>query len=376
MSAESAPTVAVVEKKLDTRDFHQVKAAGEQIFNELIELAVSHSSRFFGSSNSGYAKQYNLPEEAPKKREYTTLKKDIRALWKEFVRKYNSVTTTDRRDAEGNPMPKRTGMSRIVRCSPALTKFMNLADWNLSADGHPGEGYCTHGKVTCHITDYVKLQCLQGADARYWAADAAILNLFGEEQFKRKNIDPKAIRFIDIQSLLSGTKDKVEFAGHLTSIKKGTLPPDLEADIRRKCSDDAEDELGGAIFKVHDARATMKAISDKYVKAVKNRNAAQEYRPGQGVTARLAALVTECEAEYAKAAAAVRKHCESSNFPISAKFPPALTMPAPKAPKEKVPKEKAPRGAKGAAKGKKAATTKAPPASTPASRAAAAAGKK
>jgi hypothetical protein len=372
MSAESEPVAAAPEKKLDTRNFHEVKAAGDKIFTELIDLCTSHAARFFGSTNSGYAKQYGLPADAPKKRQYTALKKNIRALWKEFVRKYNSVTTTDRRDAEGKPMPKRTGMSRIVRCSPALTKFLNLGEWNLLAEGFPGEGYCTHGKVTCRLTDYVKLHCLQTPDARFWAADEAIMTLFGQAQFDRKKINPKAIRFIDIQSLLSGTKDKVEFAGHLTSQKKGTLDPELEASIRHKCSDEAEDELGYAIFKVHEARTLMKLYTDKYIKSVKKRNAAQEHRPGQGITKRLEAVVTECEAEYAKAAAAVRKYCESYNFSISPKFPPPLVVPPTKAPKEKAPKDKVPRTTKAPAKGKKGVATT----PTPAAAARAAAGKK
>jgi hypothetical protein len=113
-------------------------------------------------------------------------------------------------------------------------------------------------------------------------------------------------------------------------------------------------------------------LTEKYIKATKKRNDAQTHRPGQGVTTRLAAAVTECEAEYAKAAAAVRKYCESFNFSIGAKFPPALTIPPPKEPKEKVPKEKAPRGTKAPAKGKKAVNT----ATTPAAAARAAAGKK
>jgi hypothetical protein len=341
VAEQVAPEVSA-EKKLDTRDFHAVHKAGLDIFANLLETLASHSSRLFGSSSS-YAKNMGLPEEAPKKKFYTMIKKHVRELQKEFTRKYNAVTTTDRRDAEGNPIPRRQGMARIVLCSTALTSFAKLKDWNLMSTTDPARGYCTHGRVTIILADYIKLMMLQNSDdAQYWAADEAILNLFGPEQFKLKNVDPKAIRFIDIQKLLSGDKDnKEKNPGHLLSIRKGTLDPELEADIRMKCSDTSENEFGGAVHRVHSLRGELKTITDAYIKTVKSRDAAREFRAGQKVTALWEASVTEREAEYAKKGAEIRKAAESYNFPISPNYPPKLVVPPPRAKKPKVTATKA-----------------------------------
>jgi Fe-S-cluster formation regulator IscX/YfhJ len=333
-----APTGAsVVEKKLDTRDFHAVHTAGLAIFSDLLERTSSHSFRFFGTSSS-YAKNMGLPEDAPKKKFFTNMKKLVRELQKEFTRKYNAVTTTDRRDADGKPIPRRQGMSRIVLCSAPLTTFMKLKDWNLMSTTHPGRAYATHGRVTVVLADYIKLMMLQNPnDPQYWSADEAIMTLFGEEQFKRKNVDPKAIRFIDIQKLLSGDKDnKEKVPGHLLSIRKDTLEPDLEADIRMKCLDSSESEFGGAVHRVHNLRAELKTISDEYIKMIKSRDAAREFRPGQKITALWEASVVEQEAKYAKKGAEIRKAAESYNFPIAAAFPPKLTVPVPRPKKAKV----------------------------------------
>jgi uncharacterized ubiquitin-like protein YukD len=335
-TVEQVAVESHVEKKLDTRDFHAVHKAGLDLFTNILETLASHSSRFFGTSSS-YAKNMGLPEEAPKKKFYTNLKKHVRELQKEFTRKYNSVTTTDRRDAEGNPIPRRQGMSRIVLCSPALTNFLKLKDWNLMSATDPTRGYCTHGRVTVDLADYIKLNMLQNVDdAQYWAADDAIMTVFGPEQFKFKNVNPKAIRFIDIQKLLSGDKDnKEKNPGHLLSIKKGTLDAELEADIRMKCSDGSENEFGGAVHRVHSLRGELKLITDLYIKTVKSRDAAREFRPGQKVTALWEASVAEREAEYAKKAAEIRKAAESYNFPISPAYPPKLVVPPPRAKKPK-----------------------------------------
>lgn len=336
VAVEQVASASDVEKKLDTRDFHAVHKAGLAICNDLLEKLASHSSRFFGTSSS-YAKNMGLPEDAPKKKFYTNLKKNVRELMKEFTRKYNSVTTTDRRDVEGNPIPRRQGMSRIVLCSAPLTKFLKLKDWNLMSTTDPTRGYCTHGRVTVELADYIKLMMLQNVgDAQYWGADEAIMTLFGAEQFKRKNVDPKAIRFIDIQKLLSGDKENKEAVpGHLLSIKKGTLEPDLEADIRMKCDNSSENELGGAVYRVHTLRGELKLITDLYIKTVKSRDAAREFRPGQKVTALWEASVAEREAEYAKKGAEIRKAAESYNFPISPNYPPKLVVPPPRAKKPK-----------------------------------------
>lgn len=334
-----------VEKKLDARNFHEVHAAGLKIFTEILDTLTSHSARFFGNGSS-YAKTMGLPEDAPKKKYYTSMKKSIRALQKEFTRKYNSVTTKDRRDAEGNPMPSRPGLSRIVRCSPSMSKFMKLEEWGLAAAGYPGQCYCTAGKATTYWNDYIKLNVLQNEDARYWKATPEVIEAFGADQFKRKNVDPNNVRFIDIQKLFAGEKGVVGgFAGHLTSIKKGILDPDLEADVRQKCADTSEEEFGGAVFRIHSLRGQLKALSDRYIKVVKFRNAANETRPGQGITKLWTNNVVEVEAEYAKIGAEVRKYCANYNFAVSAAFPPPLKIPAPRAAKEpKAPKEPTKRG--------------------------------
>jgi len=321
------PAPVVVVKKLDSKDPHAVHAEFGRTVLTILDTVASHSTRFFGTAG-GYQKAFGLPEEAPKKKEFTNIKKLVRGLLKHETKKYNSVTTKDRRDADGNPRPRRTGMSRLVLCSPQLTKFMKLRDWNLMSDTNPERGYCTHGKVTTYIADYIKLNMLQdGSNAQCWKADKPILDLFGLAQFKLKGVDPNAVRFIDIQKLMARDKANPNDEGHLLSIKTGTLPAEVEADIRHKCSDDAESEFGGAIHKVHNLRTELKTASEAYIKTIKYSDAAKATRPGQEIAKLWEAEVANLEASYVKKAAEIRKCAESFNFSIATAFPPKLLVP-------------------------------------------------
>ena len=133
---------------------------------------------------------------------------------------------------------------------------------------------------------------------------------------------------------------------------------ELAADIRARCADDAEGELGGATKKIQGLRTTLKTISDSYVKHVAYAEAAKLLRPGQQLTKLWEDQVASDKETYAKKAAEIRKAAEAFNFTVAANYPPPLVIPPVR--------EKKPRATKATkrapAKAAKAAPVKATPA--------------
>lgn len=339
--AAAQPAQPAEKKKIDTKDPHAVHDEFTAISKHMLETIASYSARMFGESNS-YAKTMKLPADAPKKKELVHILSAIRGLIKDEKKLYNAKTRGNKRN-EGGQTTKKTGVSRIVRCSVKLSKLLRLADWGLMSETHPGECYGTHGTITGGLANYVKLNALQNPDApSFWSANDEVIETIGLETFARKGLDPKRLRFIDWQKLLAGDKeDPVRYPGHLTSIKKGTLDEKKENEIRNKCAGNAEGEIGGAVRKVYELRGELKEIVDAYGKHLRARDACREARPGQGVTAMWEAEIVADEANYVKKAAEVRKAAESFNFSISPAYPPKLQAPPVREKKPRVKKQKA-----------------------------------
>jgi len=272
---------------------------------------ASYSLRLFGTA-SNYAVRMELADDAPKKQDFRTLSARFTALQKEVDKMYKHQKPKAVKEAGTT---KHTGFNRLVLASPELTAFMKLGDWGLLSEVDPRKGVVTHGLITRYVSNYAALHALPSAeDSSCWVADAAILELF-KEQWGPTQVNPKRVRWTDVQKLIKPHMTKCPDGGH--EIRNADT-------YRAKLDDDGE--FGAATKSVLTLRkqiVDLETVAHKRGAVLKHCRA---NRPGQGIVAKFEALVKQDLAAHKKLSDELRAQCDKYDFSYAPNYPavPAL----------------------------------------------------
>ena len=305
MSAEIENVVPVDEEE-ELPEYEKQYLILKSTTVDLKATIESYSKRLFGSA-ANYKAKMELADDAPGKNAFRTISARVTALQKMIEKLFKQQSPKVKKEAGTT---KHTGFNRIVLASPAMTAFMKLADWGVLSEVNPEMAVVTHGLITRYISNYVILNNLKDPKNKsVWAADDVLLKLF-TPQWEGEQVNPKAVRYTDVQKLIKHHMTKVPDGGH--EIRN--------ADTYRAKLDD-EGEFGGATKQVLELRKTLDAIEEVAQKRAKVFAHCKTNRPGQGITKEYEELLKLDLVQFDKIAAEVRSKCENFGFDVSPKYP-------------------------------------------------------
>ena len=273
---------------------------------DLRSTIESYSKRLFGTA-ANYKAKMELADDAPGKNAFRAIAARVTQLQKMADKLYKQQKPKAKKEPGAS---KHTGFNRMVLMSPKMTTFMKLADWGLLSEVNPEQGVATHGLATRYVSGYAKLNALGDAKNKtIWVADATLLELFKDE-WEKESVNPKAVRYTDVQKLLKHHMSKVPEGGHEVR----------NADTYRPKLDD-DGEFGGATKQILDLRKTLEALEEGIVKREKIFAHCKKNRPTQGITKEYAELLKTDLVQFDRIAAEVRSKAENFGFDISPNYP-------------------------------------------------------
>lgn len=266
-----------------------------------------------------YKKKQGFAKDAPGKKQFISMAAKIGALQKD-VDKMFRTHTKKARPAGSN---EKTGFKRLVLVSEELSKFMQLAEWDVMSVARPDRGVVTHAVVTRHVSNYTALMCLKTGQTSAWAADKALEELFAKTRvtdesgkttvidvWDKEGVNRKSASCPDLQKLLKY---------HLEKLAPMSAEMRKEAFYREKSADDGE--FGSATKKIFDLRKRLATAEATIEKANRMWANCCKKRPGQGVTAEYERIVKESVAEFQKIGAEIRTNCDNYGFTYAPQYP-------------------------------------------------------
>lgn len=269
----------------------------------------SFSARtFFEAGN--YKSKQGLEKTDPGKADFRSLGTKIGKLGKLGDRAFKSVKPTAKRAT--TEKSKTSGFNRLVITSEALCNFLNCKDWGLTSEIEPNKGVMTHGAITRWFANYIALNGCRNTEKdrkATWKADAKLLELF-KDQWGPENVNPQAVKYVEIQKLLKH---------HITTAPKTGYENRNEAQYRSKLDD--EGEFGKATLTV---LALKNTIDDLATTIRKQSEHLATVRSRQSSPAMIKGFEDELRISltaFDKAGKEIRELAGKNNFPISPMFP-------------------------------------------------------
>ena len=320
-SKMSAPAAAVVannnnavppaaaQEDDEVANHEKVAAEFQACIASLRAQVDSFSARtFFEAGN--YKSKQGLDKSDPGKADFRALGTKIGKLGKLGDRAYKSVKPAAKRST--SEKSKTSGFNRLVITSEALCAFLNCKDWGLTSEIEPNKGVMTHGAITRWFANYIALNGCRNTEKdkkATWKADAKLLELF-KDQWVPENVNPQAVKYVEIQKLLKH---------HITTAPKAGYENRNEQQYRSKLND--EGEFGKATLTVLALKNTIDELATRIRKESEH---LATVRARQASAAMIKGFEDELRtslAAFDKAGKEIRELCGKNNFPVNASFP-------------------------------------------------------
>lgn len=305
----NAAAQAAVPEDDEVADHEKVNAEFQACIASLRAQLDSFSARtFFEAGN--YKSKQGLDKNDPGKAEFRSLGTKIGKLGKLGDRAYKSVKPTAKRSA--SEKSKTSGFNRLVITSEPLAQFLNCKDWGLTSEIEPNKGVMTHGAITRWFANYIALNGCRNTEKdkkATWKADDKLLALF-KDQWEVENVNPNAVKYVEIQKLLKH---------HITTAPKAGYENRNEQQYRSKLND--EGEFGKATLTV---LALKNQIDELATQIRKQSEHLATVRARQASAAMIKGFEDELKTSltaFDRAGKEIRDLCTKNNFPISPSFP-------------------------------------------------------
>lgn len=306
MSVE--PEIVADESEEETPEYEKQYLIISSTITDLKATIESYSKRLFGTA-SNYKAKMELADDAPGKNAFRAVTARVSALGKMAEKLYKERKPKVKKEAGTT---KHTGFNRLVLYSPELSKYMKMADWGCNSEVNPEQAVGTHGFATRYMSIDVDLHDLKDHfNKSVWDATkyAPLLELFKKE-WALEQVNPKAVRYTDVQKLLKHHMTKVPEGGH--EIRN--------ADVYRAKLDD-DGEFGGATKQILQLRKTIDALRKIVEKRAEVYAHCKKERPAQGITKEYAELLRLDLAQFDAVAKEIRSKCENFGFDMSPNYP-------------------------------------------------------